>query len=105
MKWNRSVLTSIPVSGGTGVLLVPTTVHSTLNKICIQVPNHNSNITYDVDITDADGFGISGKGNLAGDSTFNDDSPCTGPLRLTISSASSDGSYSVKIYFVENLMG
>lgn len=105
INWNRSSYSQISVVGGTGEVLIPTTSRSVLSKVCIQVPNHSTAISYSVDITDSDGFGITGKTNLFGDNTFDDNSICTGPLTLTISSASSDGLYPVKIYFYENLMG
>lgn len=105
MKWNKSFLGTISVVGGTGEIRIPTTGQSNLSKIAIQVPNHSSSITYSFDIVDDDGFGITGRTGLSGDNTIADNSLCPGPLNLTISQASQDGNYLLKVYFYENQYG
>ena len=99
----RSQIFSIEVINGEGITTVPiSALQSRLQMVAIQVPNHDNTITYSIDFTDSDGFGITGRDGLGGDTTFTEDTICQGNIVLTISSASSDGLYSVKLWFLEN---
>ena len=87
----------ISVIGGTG----NKTVTLGGNPIGIGIKTPAESPTYDIEITDADGFGIFGGTGLKGRTSF----PCKihffGDQTMTISNATVDGTYQVKVWYQE----
>lgn len=67
-----------------------------LTLICFLVP---FSAQFDYDIQDAAGFGIAGRPGVVGNTTVEENKPCVGKNRLTISNADHDGAFSARLYF------
>jgi hypothetical protein len=57
--------------------------------------------TYDIEFTDADGFGLGAKTALTGNNTIRDTFQAHDFTTITISNASANGTYQVKVWFRE----
>ena len=88
-------LHSLTVAAGTGTLTVA--MGGQIVGIGIKPPTAGS--TYDIDITDVDGFGLCGAASLTGTITIPFTINPWGDNTITISNASVDGTYKVKIWY------
>lgn len=86
---------TITVTSGTGTATT-TGILGELVAIGIKPP---SGAIYDIDITDVDGYGVGGRANNNGITTIRLNGACYDNSTITISNASPDGSYSVKLWY------
>lgn len=87
----------VTVAAGTGY--VDFTLCGIIKSICVKPVNASA--TYKVGIADSDGYSRMDSPILpAGDNTIHGEWLIKNKQRLTISSASANGAYSVRIYYV-----
>lgn len=90
-------LAVITVSSGSGSALVALGG----NVIAFGIIPPSDSTVYDIEFADSDGFGLGGESQLTGKTTIYEAFQAHGTTTVTISNASSDGSYRVKIWFRE----
>jgi hypothetical protein len=56
---------------------------------------------YDIDVTDSDGYGLTGRDSCKGNTTLRDRFQVIGTITVTITDATVDGTYSIKLWFGE----
>lgn len=87
-------LATIAVSGGTGNSVI--TLGGTLCSIGIKGP---SNSVCDLELTDTDGFGVAGGVGLPAVAKIDAFVQVLGSVTVTITNATIDGTYKVKMWF------
>lgn len=86
---------TVTVSGGTG----STTITNGTGVVAAYAINAPSAIAaYDIEMTDADGYGYSGRNGNTGDTTIKDLFMADGTITITITGT--NGSYSVRVWFL-----
>lgn len=100
MRTERQYTLAITVSGGTGSSTFIAEGHMKSSHTKQPV---GPTATYDFDVVDYDGFGITGREDISGDMTMSEDKLCTGLHTVTIANATKDGVYLVRFYIESNL--
>lgn len=98
IRIERQILT-ITVSSGTGSATF--TAHGKLNSIGFKMPSGTP--TYDFEIVDSASFGVAGKTGLSGKTTLGVDKLCTDLNTITISNATVDGDYLVRLWIEQGV--
>lgn len=89
------VTVSVTVSGGTGSTTI-TNGTGIVSQYAINAPSASA--TYDIEFTDADSYGYSGRGGNVGDTTIQSVFMTDGTITITITGT--NGAYSVRIWFL-----
>jgi len=92
---NIPTLVDITVSGGTGTASMAASIGGMGQGVGVIAPN--SAASYELAITDADGFLVSGLPDNVGNTKIEEDSQFHGSHTVTITGT--DGAYRVKIWF------
>ena len=90
---------SVTVSAGAGsVTFRPQQTPASIFKVCSIAPV--STATYTVEVLDGNGYGLVGSpGVVTGNATIDANAPVSTTAVVAISSASSNGTYSVRLYY------
>lgn len=88
---------TLPVVTGQGTYNVPANSFGKITLVCI-IPPASSNPRYDYNMTDPDGFGITGNTNLQGSMTMVSNVPFLNGGTFNILNATVDGTYTVRLY-------